>query len=647
MNTNIVFKPKNIKSTNMWQFIEFVQINYQKELNNYQDLYSWSINYPEKFWLALCDFFKITFNKPPAQIINSYEHMIDAKFFIGAKFNYAEKLLLKNDDQTAIISIDEQGRRIVLSYKELKAQVLYAANGLKSLGVKKGCVVAGILPNIHITIIAFLACASIGAIWSSCSPDFGKDAIFDRLSQIEPEILITIDVHSYQGKEHNDLVKIKPIIDKLKNLRKVIVYPFLQPSINLTKNADFILWDDFLKKDDNTLFESFDFNHPLYILFTSGTTGKPKCIVHSGGGVLLQHIKELALHTDLKSKDNLFFYTTSGWMMWNWMVSALAIGATLTLYEGSPVYPDIERLFKIIDEEKVSVFGTSAKFLSVVEKSGFSPKQKYKLKNLRSILTTGSPLLNMNFEYVYKHIKDDVQLCSISGGTDIVSCFALGNPIEPVYKGEIQSIGLGMQVEVFNEQGKSVKNEPGELVCTKPFPSMPLGFYNDDDKILYKKAYFERFENVWTHGDYAKITSHNGVIIYGRSDTLLNPGGVRIGTAEIYRQIDTIPQILDSIVVGQKWEDDERIVLFVKLKSGFKLTQDLCKKITDKIHKNTSPRHVPKKILQVSDIPKTINGKTVELAVKQIINGEIVKNKNSIANIEVLEEFKNREELKF
>lgn len=652
MDKEIVWKPKNIETTNMWQFMRFVESNYQERFNQYQDLYVWSIDYPEKFWLALCKFFKVKFDTAPSKILNNYQCMIDAKWFADAKFNYAKKLLQnkKHDNKIALISIDEQDRRIELTYKELREQVLSMAHGLRAIGIKKGSIVAGVLPNIHITIIAFLACASIGAIWSCCSPDFGHDAIFDRLSQIEPEVLFITDAHYYHGKKHNDLLKLQPLIDKIKSLKKIIVYPFVNLSLNLEQNSKFLYWNDLIKighKDNQEIFTSLDFNHPLYILFTSGTTGKPKCIVHSAGGVFLQHLKELALHTDLKPTDNLFFYTTTGWMMWNWMVSALMIGSTITLYEGSPLFPDKDRLFKIIEEENVTVFGTSAKFLSVAEKDNIYPKNSFKLKKLRCILTTGSPLLSKNFEYISQHIKQDVQVSSISGGTDIVSCFALGNPIIPVYKGELQGPGLGMSVKIFNEKGQSIFNEPGELVCTKAFPAMPIGFFNDPDKKFYKKAYFEHFKNVWTHGDYAKITLNHGVIIFGRSDTLLNPGGVRIGTAEIYRQIEVIPEILDSVVVGQIWEDDERIVLFVKLKNDVKLTEELCKKIKDKIHHNTSPRHVPKKILQVSDIPRTLNGKIVEKAVKQIVNKEIVQNINSIANPKVLEEFKDRDELSY
>ncbi|ARG98087.1 acetoacetate--CoA ligase [Legionella micdadei] len=640
-----VWEPKQPEKTRIWQFMRFAEQAHQQHFKNYQELYTWSINQPADFWQTLIDFFGLTFTIPAKEPLNHYDHMINARWFSGATFNFAEKLLSRNDKHTAIISVNENGDRQILSYKELNGLVARCAEGLKKAGVVTGDRVAAIMPNVPYTIIAMLAATSIGAIWSSCSPDFGPQAALDRLGQIEPKVLFICDGHQYLGKTHDGSTKIIEMSKAIPTLTKVIVCPiiFSNPDLSPVKNA--VVWDKFLEPAEYCEFKQLPFDHPVYILFSSGTTGKPKCIVHSAGGTLLQHLKELGLHTDLTPADNLFFYTTCGWMMWNWMVSALALGVTLTLYEGAPTYPGADRLFKLIDDEKITVFGTSAKFISAVEKAGVIPSQQFTLKTLRAILSTGSPLLPKNYDFVYKHIKPDVQLSSISGGTDIVSCFALGNPILPVYRGELQCLGLGMAVEIFDEQGHALREERGELVCTKPFPSMPVSFWNDPDKKKYKHAYFERFEGVWAHGDFAEITPHNGLIIYGRSDAVLNPGGVRIGTAEIYRQVEKIPEILDSIVIGQNWQEDVRVVLFVKLKEGVELNDSLKDTIRQTIRHNASPRHVPAKILQVADIPHTISGKIVEVAVRQVVHGEEVHNVGSLANPEALEHFKNRKEL--
>lgn len=641
----VVWKPKHQEMTLMWQFKHLVETTYAHKIENYRQLHDWSVNNPEKFWQMIKDFFAIPFTKTAKQILNEYTHMKDARWFVGAELNYAQAILSRDDDHPAIVSIAENGSKEILTYHELRHEVARCKSGLLQAGIGQGDRIAAILPNVSYTIIAFLAAASIGAIWSSCSPDFGIQAAVDRLGQIEPKLLFIGDAHIYQGKEYEGLNKIPQLLKDIPSLNEIIVCPVIHSEPSLQTYPKTMLWHDFVKPNPNLEFAALPFDHPLYILFSSGTTGKPKCIVHQAGGVLLQHLKELGLHTDIRHFDNLFFYTTCGWMMWNWMVSVLGLGATLTLYEGSPTYPNALRLFEIIESEKVTVFGTSAKFISAVEKAGASPHKHFSLNRLRCILSTGSPLLPKNYDFVYQHIKNDVQLSSISGGTDIVSCFALGNPLVPVYRGEIQSLGLGMSVEVFDEMGHSVYEQRGELVCTKPFPTMPLGFWNDPKDEKYQHAYFERFPGVWSHGDYAEITANQGLIIYGRSDAVLNPGGVRIGTAEIYRQTEKIPEVIDSCVIGQNWEDDVRVVLFVQLHQGIELDEALKNKIRQTIRTNASPRHVPAKIIQVPEIPRTINNKIVELAVRQVVHGESISNLQSLANPHALDYFKNRKEL--
>lgn len=642
--TTLLWKPSHPETSNLYHFLQYIEKKHATPLENYQQLHSWSVNNANLFWQDLCEFFHIEFDNPPTTIGNSYEHMMDASWFEGATFNFAEKLLSRKDNHPALISHQETGERRVLSYAQLYEAVAACAAGLKASGVQQGDRVAACLPNIPETIIAMLAAASLGAIWSSCSPDFGAQAVIDRLGQIQPKVLFISDGHQYAGKKHAAVDKILAITRDISSLKTVILCPVVQdndPGLDA-----FISWNTFLKPDSPLEFVSLPFNHPLYILFSSGTTGKPKCIVHGAGGTFLQHVKELGLHTDIKPQDNMFFYTTCGWMMWNWMVSTLSLGATLTLYEGSPLYPKADALFRLIDKERVSVFGIGAKFLAQVEKAGIHPAEYLEHSPLRCLLSTGSPLLKHSFEFVYQHIKKDIQLSSISGGTDIVSCFALGNPLLPVYQGELQCIGLGMQVEIFNEQGDSIRESRGELVCTKAFPAMPVGFWNDADRSLYKKAYFSRFPGVWAHGDFAEITAHDGLIIYGRSDAVLNPGGVRIGTAEIYRQVDNVPDIADSVVIAQDWQEDVRIVLFVKLQPNKTLTDDLQTRIKQAIKQNASPRHVPAIILQVADIPRTLSGKTVELAVRQVVHNQPVNNLESLANPEALAYFRDREELR-
>ncbi len=644
--SELVWKPQHPQESRMWQFMDFAAKKNCQVFENYQDLHTWSIKHPDSFWPTLCDFFHLKFDTPPHQILNYYREMMEAHWFSGAKFNFAQKLLSRRDTHPALVSLNENNERHEISYEQLYAAVAQCAAGLKAVGVITGDRVVALMPNTHHAIIAMLAATSLGAIWSSGSPDFGAQAAIDRLGQVEPKVLFICDGHQYNGKKFSGAEKIKQLNDAIPSLVHVVICPNINEAVDIANLPKAECWDDFLKPAKECEFVALPFEHPLYIMFSSGTTGKPKCIVHGAGGTLLQHIKELGLHTDLQAQDNLCFYTTCGWMMWNWTVSALALGTTLTLYEGSPTYPTNNRLFKLLEEEKVTVFGTSAKFISSVEKAGVKPKEECDLSFLRCILSTGSPLLPKNYDYVYEQIKNDLQLSSISGGTDIISCFALGNPMLPVYRGELQCLGLGMAVEVFDEEGLSVRETRGELVCTMPFPCMPISFWHDPERQIYQRAYFERFPGVWAHGDFAEITAHQGLIIYGRSDAVLNPGGVRIGTAEIYRQVEKIDEIIDSIVIGQDWQEDVRVVLFVKLREGKLLTEEVIDNIRTTIRKNASPRHVPAKVLQVADIPRTISGKIVEVAVRQVVHGLPVNNLQSLANPQALDYFKNREELK-
>jgi len=642
---NTVWQPKKPDASRMGQFMRFAEKQYGLSFQNYEQLHTWSTEHPDQFWPSLCEFFNIQFSTPPQHILNHNQRMIDATWFDGATLNFAEQLLQRQDDHPALVSRDETDKRDVISFRQLRQHVAHCAAGLKKAGVQPGDHVAAIMPNVAQTIIAMLATASLGATWSSCSPDFGAQAAIDRLGQVDPKVLFVCDGHQYLGKQHDARGKIAEVYAAMPSVTQVVICPVIHSNPAFDAGMPAIKWDDFIQDSDHLEFAQQPFAHPLFILFSSGTTGKPKCIVHGAGGTLLQHIKELGLHTDLGAEDNLCFYTTCGWMMWNWMVSALALGTTLTLYEGAPTHPDAWRLFQLLDEEGVTVFGTSAKYISSVEKAGIAPVNRYALPRLRSILSTGSPLLPKNYDFVYQQVKSDVQLSSISGGTDIVSCFALGNPLLPVYRGELQCLGLGMDVKVFDEQGQSVTQTRGELVCVKPFPSMPVCFWKDQDKALYQKAYFDRFDNVWAHGDFAEITAHHGLIIHGRSDAVLNPGGVRIGTAEIYRQIEGIPAIMDSVVIGQDWQDDVRVVLFVKLREGVVLDEALQDLIRKTIRNNASPRHVPAKILQVGDIPRTISGKIVEVAVRQTVHGQTISNLQSLANPDALKWFKGRAEL--
>lgn len=638
--------PDTAAHSQMQRFITHVSSRHTLSFETYADFYQWSIDAPEKFWAALWDFCGVIFSQPWETVLTHAEKMPGAEWFSGARLNFAENMLQHRSQKPALIFCNETGERRVLTYAALYTEVAQCAAALRKAGVTVQDRVVAYMPNMPETLIAMLATTSIGAIFSSCSPDFGTQGVLDRFSQIEPKIFITTDGYHYNGQFFDILQKIPSIEEALPCIEKIIMVPYVQKNPVITACKKAVLYADFLQQEVDTIFfEQLPFDHPIYILYSSGTTGKPKCIVHGAGGVLLQHLKELRLHTDIHAEDIFFYFTTCGWMMWNWQMSALATGATLVLYDGSPFYPKKSALFDLLAQEKITVFGTSAKYISAAENFSLTPIHTHRLDALRCILSTGSPLLPMHFDYVYQQIKSDVQLSSISGGTDIVSCFALGNPLLPVYSGELQCRSLGMRVEIYNAEGKSVVAEKGELVCTAPFPVMPVFFWNDPEGKKYTAAYFEKFAGVWAHGDYAELTEQGGLIIYGRSDAVLNPGGVRIGTAEIYRQVETLPEVLESLVIGQSWKNDVRIVLFVLLQPEITLDENLQKKIKKVIRENASPHHVPAKIIQVPDIPKTRNGKMMELAVREVVHGREIKNQDAIANPESLLYFENIPEL--
>lgn len=647
MNT-LIWQPsaESIARSQLTEFMAQVSKNHHQSFADYQALYTWSVTQPEAFWTELAAFTQVEFSTPWQQVLTHSDQMPGAQWFQGAKLNFARHLLRHNTDKTALIFHNENGERTSLTYAELNTAVRRLAYCLQSMGVQTGDRVAGYLPNRPETIIAMLATTSLGAIWSSCSPDFGYHGVFDRLQQITPKVLFGCDGHFYNGKAHSALPTLSLLEQNLPSIEHLILVSNLSPAPDTANLKNSIPFNELINNSQELEeFAELPFDHPVYILFSSGTTGAPKCITHGAGGTLVQHLKELILHTDLRASDTITYYTTCGWMMWNWLVSSLAVGATLVLYDGSPLYPTPARLFDLIDQEKISIFGTSAKFLSAIEKAGLAPRTSHQLNTLHTILSTGSPLAPKNYDFVYEQIKPDLRLSSISGGTDIISCFALGNPNLPVYRGELQCLGLGLAVAVFNDEGKAVIEEKGELVCTQPFPSMPIYFWNDQDGSQFHHAYFEKFPNVWAHGDYAEITEHGGLIIYGRSDTLLKPGGIRIGTAEIYREVERFSDVLESIAIGQPYQDDVRIVLFLKMRENCALSEQLINEIRQQIKTNVSPHHVPAKILSVIDIPRTISGKIVELAVQNVVLGKPVKNIDALANPEALEYFRNRPEL--
>ncbi|MEX1665516.1 acetoacetate--CoA ligase [Zhongshania arctica] len=639
--------PSRIANAKLTQFQHKIEAENGASFASYDALYTWSIDCPDLFWAAVWEFCGVRSSAPYRSVIRAGKSFSDTIWFEGAKLNYAENLLRRRDDKTAIVSLLENGQRRSLSYAQLYKQVEQLAAALRAQGVSSGDRVAGIMPNIPEALIAMLATASIGAIWSSCSPDFGSQGILDRFAQIQPKVLFCSDGYYYNGKTIHSLDIVKSVADSIPELKKIVVVALISESSDISAIEDATHYSDLLANAPLSplVFEQLPFDHPLYILYSSGTTGVPKCIVHSAGGTLLQHLKEHALHTDIQTDDVLFYYTTCGWMMWNWLVSGLANECTLVLYDGSPLAGNNTLLLDAIDQEGISVFGTSARYIASLEKAGITPRESHSLASLKTILSTGSPLSDESFNYVYRDIKTDVCLSSISGGTDIVSCFVLGNPLLPVYSGEIQCRGLGMAVEIWNDDGKAVYQEKGELVCTAPFPSCPVGFWNDASGEKFHDAYFATFPGIWAHSDYAEITVNNGVIIHGRSDAVLNPGGVRIGTAEIYRQVAKVEQVIDSVVVGQDWQNDVRVILFVVLAEGISLNDELIKTIKTTIRSNATPRHVPAKVLQVPDIPRTISGKTVELAVRETLHGRAVKNTDALANPEALGYFKDLQEL--
>ena len=627
--------------------MQTVNKKFGEDFQEYGGLYDWSVDNIPEFWASMWEFAGIKASRPYNEIIDDVTKMPGAKWFSGAELNFAENLLRFRDDNVALIfkGEDQPARR--MTYSELYVAVARLAASLKEMGIQPGDRAVGFMPNMPETIIAMLAATSLGATWSSCSPDFGIKGVLDRFGQIKPRVLFTANGYSFKGRKFDSLERISNILKQIPSIEKVVVVPYTEeePDIGSVPNA--ILYDDFRSADPNleVEFTQLPFDHPLYIMYSSGTTGLPKCMVQSAGGILIHHMKELMLHTNLAREDVIFYFTTCGWMMWNWLTSSLSTGATLVLFDGNPFHPDPGALWKMAQDEKITVFGTSAGYIAALQNAGVKPGKTYDLNPLRAVLSTGSPLSAEGFEYVYEEVKEDLQLASISGGTDLNGCFALGNPMGPVYAGELQCRGLAMKVEAFDENGKPVINRQGELVCTAPFPSMPIYFWNDPENEKYHAAYFDVYPNVWRHGDFIEINEHGGVVIYGRSDATLNPGGVRIGTAEIYRQVEQLEEIEDSLVVGQNWKNDVRVILFVKMAEGHELTDEINAIIRRTIRSNASPRHVPSKIIPVPDIPYTLNMKKVELAVKKVIHGQPVLNKDALRNPEVLDFFLDLKEL--
>jgi acetoacetyl-CoA synthetase len=637
--------PERAARANLTRFMRFANDRWHVGAADYPDLYTWSIDKPAEFWSAMWDFGAIRAAAQGDRVVIEPDRMRPgAHYFPDARLNFTENALRGSGPEPAIIFRNERGDSRTWSHDALKAEVAGFVGALRSVGIQPGDRVAAYVPNVPEVIAAALGTAAAGAVWSSCSPDFGVQGVLDRFGQIGPRVLVTADGYFYGGKTFDLTQKVAGALEQLPTIERTIVIPYTRQSPALGGTTT---WDEFVAphRGDALRFEQLPFNHPVYILYSSGTTGIPKCIVHGAGGTLIQHLKEHQLLCDIQRGDRVFYFTTCGWMMWNWLVTVLASAATLLVYDGSPFHPDGTTLFDFADAAGMTLFGTSAKFIDAVAKAGLRPRETHRLDALRTITSTGSPLSPESFSFVYDHIKRDVHLASISGGTDIVSCFVGGNPLGPVWRGEIQARSLGMSVDVFDDEGRPLRGAKGELVCTKPFPSMPVSFWNDPDGRKYRAAYFERFAGVWTHGDYASITEHDGVIIFGRSDAVLNPGGVRIGTAEIYRQVEQLAEIVESLVVGQRWNGDERIVLFVKLRDDVVLDDALRERIRKHVRDNTSPRHVPARIVQVTDIPRTKSGKIVELAVRDVVHNREVKNREALANPEALEQFRNRPEL--
>jgi acetoacetyl-CoA synthetase len=634
---------ERIADTNLTRFIRFVTERHQAPIRDYPALHRWSVEYPEHFWVALWDFCEVRAAQRSTRVLVDGNLLPGARWFVDARCNYAENLLRLDEDTPAIVFRNERGARRELSWHELRTEVARIADGLRHAGVVEGDRVAGLLPNVPEAVIAMLATASIGAIWSSCSPDFGASAVLDRFGQISPKVLFVTVSYPYAGKVIDALSTARSVARQIPSLSQVVVVPYLGSTAAPIENS--VAFAAFGDPGAALSFAQLPFDHPLFILYSSGTTGAPKCIVHSAGGALLQQLKEHVLHSDIRAGDRYFYFTTTSWVMWNAVASALLASATSVLYDGSPLQPDARILWRMASEERLTLFGTSPRFLTACEQAGIRPAQEVDLTSLRTIISTGAPLNSQSYRYVYRDVKSDVLLASISGGTDLMACFGAGCPIQPVYEGEIQCLGLGMKVEIYDDAGQPLIGAQGELVCSAPFPSVPIGFWGDVDGSRFHAAYFERFTNVWRHGDFATITPRQGLIVHGRSDAVLNPGGVRIGTAEIYRQVEKIPEVIESIAIGQEWQGDVRIVLFVRLREGLSLDEPLVDRIRGVIRSNTTPRHVPAKIVEVPDLPRTMNGKLVELAVRDIVNGKPVRNTDALANPQALEHFRNLEAL--